>query len=165
MPPTVFRPSLPRMLLMLVGSAVFVVLGPCFLAMGNLVGWVVGAVSMLFFGYCGLVVLYRLVRRLPELVVDDDGLDHVAHGRVSWDDVDHVAARVMVVNGLRHHMVEVVLSDPAVYRPRQFLQPVLARGNRAMGCSPYTIPTNTVRASVRDVVAAMRRHNPDLYVR
>jgi hypothetical protein len=160
MPPTVFQPSPRRTALIVLGAVAFVAVGVWLLLTGESVKALVGGgLAVAFFGYCAVLGTVRLVRREPELVVSDDGLSHVVHGEVSWDDVDHVALSGLRVSGATQYFVEVVLRDPDAYRPRRRM----LTGSVA-GLSPYAISVVGLSESLEDVLAAMVRHHPGLAV-
>ncbi|MFJ8624824.1 STM3941 family protein [Kitasatospora sp. NPDC093550] len=165
-PPTVYRSSPLRMVLVLLGSVAFVAMGASLLSGEQSVkNRLSGGLAIVFFGLCAVVCVKRLVRGRPELVLDAAGLDHVQLGRIPWQEIAAVRIRVITVRGATQRVIELVLADPARYlagAPRYVR--ATAAANRSMGYGPANISANTLRVGPEAVIAAMRHHHPALVV-
>ncbi|MEE1784217.1 hypothetical protein PUR71_15115 [Streptomyces sp. SP17BM10] len=164
LPPTVYALSRRNVLLLLLASIGFTVGGAVLLwHHATLKGLVGGALAVPFFGFCSFVLLRRLVRNRPELVLDADGLEHVQLGRIGWAEIAGVRLRTMSVRGSSQQMIEVVLHDPDAYLARA---PRLVRAsagpNRSLGYGPANIAANALPVPLEEVLAAMHRHHPRL---
>ncbi|MGW2716655.1 STM3941 family protein [Streptomyces sp. NPDC001492] len=166
LPPTVYPLAKGRAWAMLAGSLVFVAVGIAFLAAhSTLKMTVAGALAVPFFGLCSVLILQRLLRDLPELVLDDAGVDHVRLGRFGWDEIAGVRIREQRVRNTSQSFIELVLHDPDAYLARA---PKLVRSTASMnvrlGFGPATLATNTLPVPPEAVLDAMRRHRPGLAV-
>ncbi|MGW2616892.1 STM3941 family protein [Streptomyces sp. NPDC001500] len=166
LPPTVYPLPKGRVWAMLAGALVFVALGIVLLAVHSTVKMTVaGALAVPFFGFCAVIIVLRLLRDRPELVLDDAGVDHVRLGRFGWDEIVAVRVREQRVRNTSQRFIELVLHDPDAYLLRA---PRLVRStasmNARLGFGPATMAVNTLPAPPEAVLDAMRRHRPGLAV-
>ncbi|MFE7855360.1 STM3941 family protein [Streptomyces sp. NPDC057403] len=164
--PTVYPLAKTRVWLMLAGSLVFVALGIVFLVAHSTVKMTVaGALAVPFFGLCAVLIVQRLFRGRPELVVDDAGVEHVRLGRFGWGEIAAVRIREQRVRNTSQRFIELVLHDPEAYLARA---PRLVRStasmNARLGFGPANMATNTLPVPPEEIVDAMRRHRPGLAV-
>ncbi|WP_426502967.1 STM3941 family protein [Dactylosporangium sp. McL0621] len=166
MPATVYQAPLRRTALLTLGAIGFVAASIWLLVTHQSVrADITGAVGVLFFGWAGAVSSARLIRRKPELVITDEGLSHRTWGRVSWSEVRAVAISQVMVRNTRQQMIEVVLHDPDGYVKRASpAARTLMRANRRFGFSPINLSAVVLPVPLTDVLAAMKRHRPDLVV-
>ncbi|MFD4029171.1 STM3941 family protein [Streptomyces sp. NPDC058637] len=151
---------------MLAGSLVFVALGIVFLVAHSTVKMTVaGVLALPFFGFCSVIIIQRLLRDRPELVLDDAGVDHVRLGRFTWEEIAAVRIHEQRVRNTSQRFVELVLHDPDAYLARA-PKPVrrTASMNARLGFGPAYIATNTLPVPPEAVLGAMRRHHPGLAV-
>ncbi|MFE1199468.1 STM3941 family protein [Streptomyces olivaceoviridis] len=166
LPPTAYPLAKGRAWAMLAGSLVFVALGIVFLVAHSTVKMTVaGALAVLFFGFCSVLFIQRLLRDRPELVLDDAGVDHVRLGRFGWDEIAAVRIREQRVRNTSQRFIELVLHDPDAYLARA---PELVRRtasmNARLGFGPAIMAVNTLPVRPEAVLDAMRRHCPGLAV-
>ncbi|MEU6555226.1 STM3941 family protein [Streptomyces sp. NPDC046915] len=166
LPPTIYPLAKGRVWAMLAGSLVFVALGIVFLVAHSTVKMTVaGALAVPFFGFCTVIIIQRLLRGRPELVLDDAGVDHVRLGRFGWDEIAAVRIREQRVRNTSQWFIELVLHDPDAYLARA---PKLVRStasmNARLGFGPANMATNTLPVPPGAVLDAMRRHCPGLAV-
>lgn len=166
LPPTVYPLAKRRVWAMLAGSLVFVALGIVFLVAHSTVKvTLAGALAVPFFGFCSVIIIQRLLRDRPELVLDDAGVDHVRLGRFGWDEIAAVRIREQRVRSTSQWFIELVLHDPDAYLARA---PKLVRStasmNARLGFGPANMATNTLPVPPEAVLDAMRRHCPGLAV-
>ncbi|MBM7439360.1 STM3941 family protein [Streptomyces sp. HB132] len=166
LPPTVYPLAKGRVWAMLAGSLLFVALGIVFLiAHSTVIMTAVGVTAVSFFGFCSVIIIQRLFRDRPELVLDDAGVDHVRLGRFGWDEIAAVRIREQRVRNTSQRFIELVLHDPDAYLARA---PKLVRSaasmNARLGFGPASMATNTLPEPSEAVLDAMRRHCPGLTV-
>ncbi|MCF3171762.1 hypothetical protein IPZ61_00155 [Streptomyces sioyaensis] len=171
-PPTTYFPSMRRTLLVALGSIALVVGSALLLvehaSLGHSAfkGVVAGVFGVLFFGFCACVSVGRLLRRRPELVLSSGGLTHGVLGSIAWIEIAEVGIREIKVRSHSERVIELVLHDPAAYLARA---PRTARIAGAvalrMGYSPANISVGTLPVGLDEVLAAMRRHHPELTIR
>ncbi|MGW2662969.1 STM3941 family protein [Nocardia tengchongensis] len=155
---TVYAASKPRTALLALGAALSVALGYVLVLTTEASAAFVGALSILFFGACLVLMVTQLFRRSPALVITDRGFTHRRLGPIDWTDVDGVA--ISRIAG--QPFVDVALRDPAAYLERSSLRTrLLGRVNQGFGYSPAVFSTQTFPVSSQDVVAVMRNHLPE----
>src|SRR5262245_60883536 len=89
--PIVIYHSRLRLILMTFGAMAFVALGSLLVQGSDAVTVAVGVSGIVFFGMCLVFALWRLMRRKPALVLDDNGITDTASvissGFIPWSDV------------------------------------------------------------------------------
>jgi hypothetical protein len=143
----VIYPSRAKMLLVLLGSIAFVVIGVWIGTPGvarGLAIWKVVVASYIgvpCFAACGLYAAYRLAIRRPALEIDSTGITDAASavgaGRLSWDEVDHV----VLYKYSGQSMLGIVPRNLDIFVNRQpVVRRFLIKLNRALGCAPINVP-------------------------
>src|SRR5262245_4617463 len=145
MPPTVYQSSLRRTAML-----AFAALG-----MAAASAWVLashsspraeiaGGVGVPLFGLAAATLIYRLVRRRPELVMTDECLVRRTWGRVAWSEIRAVGIREIAVRGATQRMIEVIPHDPDAHVVRApVASRMLMRANQRAGYSPINISAVT----------------------
>jgi hypothetical protein len=166
MPPTVYQSSLRRTVLLALAALGFVAASVWLLASHRSIrAEVAGAVGLPFFALAAAALIYRLIRRRPELVITDDGFAHRTWGRVAWSDVRAVGIREIRVRNTSRRMIEVVLHDPDAHvSAAPVAARTLMRVNQRAGYRPINLSAVTLPVPLTDVLAAMKRHQPNLVV-
>ncbi|MER7284076.1 STM3941 family protein [Dactylosporangium sp. NPDC000244] len=166
MPATVYQASLRRTVLLALGALGFVAISAWLLATHqSIVAEITGAVGVPFFSLAAATLIYRLIRRGPELVITDEGFAYRTWGSVAWSEVRAVRIREIKVRGTTQRMIEVVLRDPDAYVDgAPVAARMLMRANRRAGFSPINISAVILPVSLHDVLAAMKRHQPNLII-
>jgi hypothetical protein len=163
--PTIIRVSPLRWTAILLGSLAFVAGGILMITDATSKNVVAGWLAILFFGFCAAFAAIRLIKREPELTIDDQGLVPRNGTRVSWSEVDSAGMRVIGTHGRSTEMIEVVLRDPQAYVARLTgAAAMAAKANLALDYSPLNIPYLGRSNPHGAVLAAMRRHHPSLAV-
>ncbi|MGW5610785.1 STM3941 family protein [Streptomyces sp. NPDC003753] len=164
---TTYPSSLRRTSLVAFGSLAFVALGVWLLIdHATLKGVLAGAAAVPFFGLCACVAIGRLLRRRPELVLTGEGLRHVMLGSIRWTEIAEVTVREIKVRSTSQRVIELALNDPDAYLARAPRTARIAgKTNLRFGYSPATISATTLPVDLDEVVAAMRRHHPELRIR
>lgn len=174
--PTVIPFSKARWLGILLGSLAFAAVGAVMVYQHGTVKEIVGGVlAVLFFGYCALVAVQRLLKGEPELTITYDGF-HVAGALpVRWSEVRSVGIRTLESHGVRKELIEVVLHDPDAYVAGTSGSIVIAtrmsgsaalaaRANKAIGFSPLNIAPLGRKYPLAEILTAMRAHHPALEI-
>lgn len=109
-----------------------------------------------------LLVLDRVIRPTPELVVDDQGLTFSPFGRIPWAAISRI--HLITAHGTRYLAVELVDRGPKVTEsrwPRWILGPI---GRLAAGY-PRTLAERWLRpVSLDDIAAELHSRNPSLII-
>ena len=156
----VVGPARGRLVLLALAGLAFVVVGLLMMRDGG-VGAAIGAVSVLFFGFCLVAILVRLTRTRPALVIDGDGIEEnssaVSVGRIPWSEVTEV--RPHSFQGQR--FLGIGLLDPEVVLGHQ---PALKRkaldSSMRMTGFAVNVPLRVLDVQEDDLLAAVARHRP-----
>lgn len=106
-----------KMLLLLAGAIVFVVVS-VFMAWtlyldegAGSFGVFIGLVGFLFFGFCAVLILFKLLDRRPALEFSAEGLlsRDISEQRIAWHDI--LAARLVIYQ--KQPIIELILSPQA----------------------------------------------------
>lgn len=88
----VVRPKAHKLAVGVLGSVAFVALGGWLLTLGSVVGFVIGLLSIAFFGGAGLYTAVVSVRQgLAKMTLTPGGIELASGGTVPWQDVEAVA--------------------------------------------------------------------------
>ncbi|MFD4433042.1 STM3941 family protein [Nocardia sp. NPDC058497] len=128
---------------------------------------VAGWLGIMLFAAGGIFFGDRLIRRRPELVLTDDGLEHRQWGRLRWDEVTSVrtiAISTSAISKMRY--IQIGLRDPEAFYARSsgWIR-LLAKSNQKLGYGTVNLPSTTLGAPIAQVLTAMRFHRPDLIIR
>ena len=153
-----------KLLLILVGSLTFVGLGlwlvisqPKFHNESSTVDliklFIVGWVSIIFFGLCTVVFIRKLADNRPGLIIDDLGLNDnssgVAGGQILWTDITDIS----VLKIHRQKFIMLRVKNPQDYINRQtnkFKRKVMEINFNKFG-SPIGISSNGLKISFADL--------------
>ncbi len=148
----VFYPSKGKMILLLLGSLVFVSAGLFFLVIGD--DWMVyliGGVSILFFGTTMLYLLFRLLRKKPSLIITDDYLydngSMSAVGKLDWEEIEQ--AFIYEVMGQKFLGIEVKDPDKVINRVGA-IKKMIIKANKRFATA--NIPQNTIKVPLEDLL-------------
>jgi hypothetical protein len=171
--PVLIMPHRGKLWLLALGAAAFVA-GSVWMAVAmpyggllSLPRWsslAIAIVCVIFFGFCWVYALLRLVRRSPVLVIDADGIDECGSalgvGRLHWSEV----AGVGVETFMGQSFLTIQVHDPAAIiarRPR-ILRPLFRFNHRVTG-SPINVPASILPAPpevIRGRIEAFRLRAP-----
>ncbi|MFD3748271.1 STM3941 family protein [Nocardia sp. NPDC058633] len=167
-PATSYYPTLLRSVSMIALSAVFVALGVWIVFSDDapLLALISGVLCIPLGLGAGLFFVGRLVRRRPELVLTEDGLDHRQSGRFAWDEVSHArifVQRTSAFSTMRY--VQLGLHDPEAYFARSTRRiRLLAKLNQKLGYGTVNLPESMLGASAEQVLTAMCHYRPTLRI-
>jgi hypothetical protein len=151
-------PSRIKMLLVLVGSIAFVVVG-IWIGTSRVVrplpAWqvvIAAYVGVPFFAACGLYAIYRLLVHRPAVEIDSTGITDTASaigvGKLTWDEVDHV----VLYKYSGQSMLGIVPRDLEVFLKRQGpLRRSLTKLTLNLGCAPVNVPQVALRMKLADL--------------
>ena len=143
-PDIVLYPSRWKMTLIALGGLLFVLCAPLLWATRDLFIRVVAVVDVLFFGFCALFALSRLLRPRPSLVLDQRGITDNASatgaGFIAWEEIAAVGMSSMGVN----RFLVIIPHDTEAILARQppFKRKIMVANMGLIG-SPVAIPGHT----------------------
>ncbi len=143
-PDIVLYPSRWKMALIALGGLLFALCAPVLWASGDPFIRAVAVADVLFFGFCALFALGRLLRPRPSLVLDQRGITDNASatgaGFIAWEEI---AAVGMTSLGTNRFLVIIPHDTQAILaRQPPFKRKVMAANMGLVG-SPVTIPGHT----------------------
>ena len=145
-----------KIVLMLIGSVLFVFIGLWFIIkppemensfFGNkILVLITGVAAVLFFGMAAVMFLRKMQDRMPGLIVDSEGLidnsSAVSAGRIAWKDINGLS----VIEIQRQKLIMIEVSNPEEYIDRQtsgFKKRIMKMNMSAYG-TPISISSNTL---------------------
>lgn len=156
----VVRPARGRLVLLALGGLAFVAVGLLMIRDGGF-GAALGAVSVLFFGFCLVAIVVRLFRTRPALVIDCDGIEEnssaVSVGRIPWSEVTEV--RPHSFQGQRFLGIGLVDPDVVLGHQPALKRKALDSSMRMTGFA-VNVPLRMLKVREDDLLAAVARHKP-----
>ena len=140
-PDIVLYPSRWKMALLTLGSLLLASCGPLLWTRGGVFTRCEAVADVLFFGFCGVFALSRLLRPRPSLVISASGItanaSAVGAGFIGWDEIAAAGIKSFLVS----RFLVIVPHDPQAVLARQPLPRrwVMAANMGLIG-SPITIP-------------------------
>lgn len=151
--------SVPRLLLLVLGSLLFVAAGWWLVSSGGIQNLIAGWASMVFFGACGIVALVQVVRPKPVLTIDAYGVTWTAHSdqTIPWAAISDLG---ILKPSRGAGFLVLVLEDPSRFPPR--------RPSRRSGPSlskkwyggDVFVSLGTLNTSAKAVMAAVDQYWP-----
>lgn len=146
-----------KLILMLIGSIGFVILGLWFVIEPPIISnsffgnpaalFVVGIAAVLFFGLCAIYIARKLFDNSPGLVIDNVGLTDnssgASAGRILWSDIE----RLSVLQIHRQKLIMLDVKNPHEYIDRQksgFKKKMMQMNFKMYG-TPLSITSNTLQ--------------------
>ncbi|WP_078393794.1 STM3941 family protein [Shouchella patagoniensis] len=172
--PIVVFPPKRTMALLAFGALVFVVMGFNLLSLTgpehdasyNTLLAIIGYASILFFGFCFVYAVYRMISPKPSLRIDENGIydnaSVVGAGLVHWDEIRslpiyHYAGQVYL--GIELHDVDAVIRRQPF--PKRF---ILYLNKSTPGLlSPFNIPKRLLPMALEDVQEVARPYIEHAY--
>ncbi|GAA5055229.1 hypothetical protein GCM10023318_31090 [Nocardia callitridis] len=109
-----------------------------------------------------LLGLRHIIRPVPDLTVDDNGVTFSPFGRIPWAVISRI--HLITAHGMRYLAVELVDSNPRLAESRWSRWIYSPVGKITVGF-PLTISERWLRPiSLDDIVAELHRRNPDLVI-
>ncbi|WP_431951845.1 hypothetical protein [Nocardia lijiangensis] len=117
----------------------------CVLAIVTGTAVIAGKIGALVFLAIGAEMAWSGMRRRPDLMITDEGVEHRAFGRIAWSTVDHARVRRCPSGDA----IDLVLIHP----DQEY----------AVATAP-SIPMTSLSVPLLQVTEAMRRHRPELEI-
>jgi len=159
-------PNRQRWLGLSLAAAVFVVLG-LFMVFGfpgdeqspPLAYIVVGIICILFFGFCFLHIVSRLINPRPSIVINREGINDqssaISGGSLKW----HEIKEIMLFEFMGQHFIGLQLHDTAGYLAGQSgMKKLLMRLNKRMVQATVNISQQSVRIPLDQLYAVMETY-------
>lgn len=148
-----------KIILMLIGSLLFVFLGISFLGdpekfQTSYRHWnpffvsIVGVISIIFFGFGAFILSKRLFQKKAGLIIDEEGIldtKSIANNKIYWKDIDQLSAHTV----LRQKFILIKVINPYEYIERETssVKRNLMGFNLKNYGSPFTIGANDLQIS------------------
>ena len=153
----IIYPKRSRMLMLSFLSIVFVLLGTIFTLLfiyGEAPIWIgiVGVITLLFFGWCGIFYLKELLNRRPALIISVEGIidrsSYLAAGLVKWEDIKEF--NLYTFSG--QTFLGIVTYDPKLIINRTSGAKRLLNGaNRGLVDAQVIIPVKNLACSIETI--------------
>ena len=150
----IIKKSVIRTLLLLLGSIGFVIAGILFVIFEiSLVVTVVGYISIIFFGLCGIFYIKELFCQKPAFIVDENGItdnsSSISIGFIPWQDIEgvylnHVLSESFIrvdINNEQHYL------NKASSFKRKMMQ-----ANISLGSGLVNINLNTTKVKPAKII-------------
>ncbi len=162
-----------KLIMMLVGSIVFVAIGFWFVfspPVINNVFWgdptklmIIGFASILFFGIVAIALAKKLPDTKPGLILDKeylfDNSGALSVGEIPWKDIEHIS--VMEVQKQKLLMVEVKNPEEYIERQPNFLKRKAMTMNYRMYGTPISITTNGLKIPFQELIDLLNKKYQD----
>jgi hypothetical protein len=150
-----------RLILMVTGSLMFVVLGYWFVSGGVGTVPVIGWLSIVFFGCCGIFAVWRLVRPRPAVIISAQGIvDHAtanAAGLVPWS----LIRDVKVLSFMNQPHLGIFVHDPPTFITQSSpLKRATMHTNVRLTGAPVVIPRAALAVDLQTLENLIRARWP-----
>ncbi len=143
-PDIVLFPSRGKMALLALGGLLFILCAPLLWSTGGIFNQAVAVIDVLFFGYCALFALGRLLKPRPSLVVNETGITDNASalgaGFIAWEEIAAVGMSSM---GANRFLVIIPHDAQAILARQPLLRRMVMAANMGLVGSPVAIPGHT----------------------
>ena len=143
-----------KLLMMLIGSALFVGLGIWFVKNpteikpnGETLVSIVGIASILFFGACLLSITKKIFDKTIGLAIDDNGIydnsSGVSVGLINWGDISGISTSEIA--STKFILIQTTKPDKYINRAKNGLAKRAMKANTKMYGTPISISSNTLK--------------------
>lgn len=157
-----------KILLLLIGSTLFVVLGILFILnpeqlensrFRNLeMIRIVGIVSVVFFGLCLVFIARKLFDKKVGLTIDQDGITDNSNatsiGLIEWNDITNIGTVQVALT--KFIMLETDIPEKYIERAKNEISKRAMKANHKMYGSPLSIISNTLKIKHDDLEKLIR---------
>ena len=153
----VIFPSRKKLVLIAIGALGFVALG-IFIIKKPEIYWVFrllgGYLGVAFFGICLGYALFRLIKPVPSLVINDEGVfdnaSAVGAGMLKWSEI----AEVRISSFMGQRFLSIVPNNLEEILQRQNItKRWLMKANRGLVDSPFNVPETTLTLKLEEVLS------------
>jgi|SRR5580765_403438 len=161
---TVIYPSRKKLLLLTAGGVMFVVLGFFLLQSTDTEERLAGIAGIVFFGFCALFGIWRLVRPTPAVILHPSGIfdnaSALSAGFLHWDEISSVyVARIK-----NQRSLAIVLKDVDAFLSRQSgVKSKLMKMNVNLVGAAVNIPASTLPISLEELIQQIQQRRPALH--
>ena len=150
-----------RLILMMLGSSMFVILGYWFVSGGVGAVVAIGWVSIVFFGCCGTFAVWRLVRPRPAVIISAQGVvDHAtanSAGLVPWSQIREL--KILSFTNQAH--LGIFVHDPAAFIAQSSpLKRATMHTNVRLSGAPVVIPRAALATDLETLENLIRSRWP-----
>ncbi len=144
--------SMPKTLLMFVGSIMFVTLGIIFINLEphDVFVVVVSCFSIIFFGICGYFILNKLLNPKPVMIIDKDGITDnstmFAVGFIPWENISQVD---MITFGGNKMITIKLFNEDKILKDLSFGQSRNIKFTNKFGLEHIQIPLNYAKGNAQ----------------
>jgi len=155
-----------KLLMMLIGSALFVGLGIWFVMNPAEIKpnretfvSIVGIASILFFGACLLFITKKMFDTKIGLVIDENGINDnssgVSVGLINWEDISGISASEIASS--KFILIETTNPDKYINRANNGLAKRAMKANTKMYGTPISISSNTLKIKHKALLDIIER--------
>ena len=162
---TVIYPSRKKLLLITAGGAMFVVLGFFLLRSTDTEERLAGIAGIVFFGFCALFGIWRLVRPTPAVILHSSGIfdnaSALSAGFLHWDEI----SSIYVAKIKNQRSLAIVLKDVDAFLSRQSgMKSKIMKMNVGLTGAAVNIPASTLPISLEELIRQIQQRCPALHV-
>lgn len=159
-----------KLILMLIGSGLFVaggirfVVNPDSISKSTIVSsefiFILGIVSILFFGLCAIVALRKLFDNKPGFILDNQGLTDnssgFSAGRISWSDIESIS--VVQIKRTKLIMLSIKDSKNFISNQKSSLKKKIMQMNMNLYGVPVSISSNSLQIKFDDLLSLINEY-------
>ena len=157
----VIYPKTGKMIILLLMSIVFVLLGGFLIYVGleeRIMFVIIGIISILFFGFSGIFILNRLINKQPALIISKEGItDHssyTAGGYIAWEEVRDIT----LYDLFNQRMIGIKLHDTDKFMSQQTgVKKMLMNTNKNMVDAPVNIAEASLPIGIEQLYLIMMK--------
>jgi hypothetical protein len=162
---TVIYPSRKKLLLITAGGAMFVVLGFFLLRSTDTEERLAGIAGIVFFGFCALFGIWRLVRPAPAVILHSSGIfdnaSALSAGFLHWDEI----SSIYVAKIKNQRSLAIVLKDVDAFLSRQSgMKSKIMKMNVGLTGAAVNIPASTLPISLEELMQQIQQRCPSIHV-
>ena len=126
---------------------------------------VAGVVGVVFFGFCLIYFVMRLVWPRPSLLITElgmvDNASALAGGFIRWDEIYNIS----ITSVRNQQFLAVYLKNPAELLSRQsFIKAAIMRMNMGLVGTPVCIPRSSLPMTLEELIENLRQKCPGILV-
>lgn len=120
---------------------------------------IIGIASMLFFGYCGLHIYFKIIDKKPGLVVSDQGITDnasaISAGLIKWHEIKEIELQSV----FGQEFITIVVHNPEKFIKRHTgLEQAFTKANDSIFASPIQIPFNSLSLNKKEIISIIKQY-------